>query len=97
MKKKLTFRHRLICAIPYSLLHFLIKYDCLKQYLDNCCKDHSLSFLEDLEQQRFILAQQQCRGHLFTWAFAWEDTPEGYDYWYRRRLWYGDYLRTNKL
>lgn len=95
--KKLSYRHRIICAIPYSLLHFLIEYNCLKQYLDNCCKDSSLSFLEDLEQQRFIPAQQQCRGHLITWAFVWEDTPEGYDYWYRRRLWYEDYLKTNKL
>lgn len=94
-QKTLTYRHRLVCAIPYSLLRFLIAYDCLKQYLDNCCKDSSLSFLEDLEQQKFILEHEQ--HYAIAWAFVWEDSPEGYDYWYRRRLWYENYLKTNKL
>ena len=94
-QKTLTYRHRLICAIPYSLLHFLIAYDCLKQYLDNCCKESSPNFLEDLERGSLIQIANQ--GHVFTWAFIWEDTPEGFDYWYRRRSWYLEYLRTNKL
>lgn len=93
--KKLSYRHRIICAIPYSLLHFLIEYNCLKQYLDNCCKDSSLSFLKGLERQKFTLEHEQC--YVFTWAFVWGDTPEGYDYWYRRRLWYEEYLKTKVL
>lgn len=94
-KKTLTYRHRIVSAMPYNLLRFLITYNCLKQYLDNCCKDSSLNFLEDLEQQKFILEHKQC--YVITWAFVWGDSPEGYDYWYRRRLWYENYLKTNKL
>lgn len=95
MARKLSYRHRLICAIPYSLLHFLIAYGCLKQYLDNCCKEPSLTFIKDVERGEFLLPHNI--GHLFTWAFVWHETPEGYDYWYNRRRWYLEYLETNKL
>lgn len=94
-KKTLTYRHRIVSAMPYSLLHFLITYNCLKQYLDNYCKEPSPSFLKDLERGELIQIEKQ--GHVFTWAFSWKDTPEGFDYWHRRRSWYLEYLRTNKL
>lgn len=94
-QKTLTYRHRLVCAMPYSLLHFLIEWSCLRKYLDNCCRSPSLSFLTDLERGELLLPHNlHC---LFTWAFAWAETPEEYDYWYRRRQWYLEYLRTNKL
>lgn len=94
-QKTLTYRHRLVCAIPYSLLHFLIEYECLRKYLDNCCKDPSIGFITSLEKEGFLAYNDL--GVLFTWAFTWNETPEGYDYWYRKRQWYLEYLKTNKL
>ena len=91
MKKELTFRHRLICAIPYSLIYFLITYNCLKEYLDNCYKAEDSLFLI------CVLKKQLCSYQYFSAAFVWNNTPEGYDFWERRARWYRDYLQTNKL
>ena len=89
--KKQSYRHRLVCAIPYSLLHFLIAYNCLKQYLDNCCREKDESFLTSMEKERKLAYLY------FTAAFSWETSPEGYDFWSRRTNWYIKYLLNNKL
>lgn len=95
MARKTSYRHRLICAIPYSLLHFLIAYDCLKQYLDNCCKQEDESFMNAVKRDSFTL-WHGAEGY-FTLAFVWNKTKEGYDYWYNRSKWYAEYVRTKVL
>ena len=91
MNRKLSYRHRLVCAIPYSLLHFLIVYKCLKAFLDNCDKHKDETFVEDLKN-RYIET-----GYIINASFVWGDTKEGYDFWYRRSNWYRHYILTNKL
>lgn len=91
MKKELPFRHRLVCAIPYSLIHFLISYGCFRQFVDNACnlqaEGQNKYFLEVLENKTI-------EEHLIlTYAFVWESTREGRDFWYRRDLWYDIYLK----
>lgn len=95
MKKELSFRHRLVCAIPYSLLHFLIEYNCLKQYLDNCCEQEDESFINATKRDTFP-AWYGARGY-FTRAFVWGKTKEGYNCWYNRSKWYEEYVRTKVL
>lgn len=91
MARKTSYRHRLICAIPYSLLHFLIAYNCLKQYLDNCCNEKDITFLKDLENNLLDIK------YLINCSFVWRETKEGNDFWNRRSMWYRQYLSTNKL
>lgn len=92
MKKQLSYRHRLVCALPHSLLLFLIDYKCLSEYLDNVSQEHSESFLRDVEKQSAFL--EQCYPEVFfTAAFVWRNSPQGHDYWYRRRLWYVQELK----
>lgn len=93
--KKLSYRHRIICAIPYSLLHFLIAYDCLKQYLDNCCNQKDERFINAIERESFV-AWHNDEGY-FNIAFEWSITEEGYNYWYNRSKWYAEYVRTKVL
>jgi len=90
MKKELSFRHRLVCAMPYSLIHFLISYGCFRQFVNNACdlqtEGQNKNLLKALEnkivKEHFILNN----------AFVWKSTQEGYDFWYRRDLWYSAYL-----
>ena len=91
MKKELSFRHRLVCAMPYSLLRFLLVYKCLKAFLDNCEKDKSETLIKDLEDKCIET------GYIINASFVWGITKEGYDFWYRRSNWYRHYLLTNKL
>lgn len=95
MARKTSYRHRLICAIPYSLLHFLIAYDCLKQYLDNCCKQEDESFVNTIKRGTFAVWYEAER--YFSSAFVWGETKEGYNYWYNRSKWYAEYVRTKVL
>ena len=92
MKKQLTLRHRLVCAIPFSLLQFLIDYNCLDKYLDNTLSELSVAFIDNIENQGKLL-EQQSPEDFFARAFIWKNSPEGYDYWYRRRLWYVQELK----
>ena len=89
MKKKLTFRHRLICALPYSLIHFLINHGCFELFVRNACNEsargYDMNFLRKLENKEIppisIIAS----------AFIWEDTPEGDNFWFRKNMWYKGY------
>ena len=87
MKKQLSFRHRLVCAIPFSLLQYLIDYKCLDKYLNNTLSEPALSFIEMIESSSKI-AEQKVPKVFFTAAFVWDNSPEGYNYWYRRAVWY---------
>lgn len=87
---KLTFKHRFICAMPYEFLHFLIEYRCFEQFVRNASDpvangkdEHFLMVMKEGNINLFIL---------FDFAFVWEKTPEGYNFWYRRSLWWRDYL-----
>lgn len=34
--------------------------------------------------------------NIFDFVFVWKDTPEGYNFWYRRKNWYKEYLNSLK-
>ena len=87
MKKELSFRHRLVCAMPFSLLQYLIDYKCLDKYLNNTLSESALSFTEMIENSSKVIEQESPKS-FFTAAFVWDLSPEGYDYWYRRAMWY---------
>lgn len=93
MKKKLSFRHRLVCAIPYSLLHFLISENCLNQFINNACdinaKGLDNSFLKALENKKIS------ESRIISNAFVWANTLEKGDFWFRRDMWYNIYLKEN--
>lgn len=92
MKKNLTLRHRLIAAMPYSLLHFLIEWKILNQYCNYAVKeDTDGSFIRALENN-----QIKSPIVYFSYAFIWGHTSEGYDFWYRRAEWYKEYLNNLK-
>ena len=89
MKKELTFRHRLICALPYSLIHFLINHGCFELFVRNACNKKALgndmSFLTKLEKKEISPI------NIIASAFVWTDTPEGDNFWFRKNVWYKDY------
>ena len=93
MKKKLSFRHRLVCAIPYSLLHFLISENCLSQFINNACdvnaKGLDNSFLKALENKKIS------ESRIISNAFVWNNTLEKHNFWYRKQMWYDTYLEEN--
>ena len=82
--KKLSYRHRILAALTYRELHFLLEYNCLGEYLDNCCNEKDYEFLESFEK-RDILYENSV---FITSAFTWSTTPQGYDYWWRRANWF---------
>lgn len=84
MKKNLTPRHRLIAAMPYRLLHFLIEWKILNQYCNNTVReDTNGSFIRAMENKKFKDPYSY-----FSHAFMWNYTLEGYDFWYRRAKWF---------
>ena len=91
MKKKLTFRHRLICALPYSLIHFLINHECFELFVCNACNKkasgNDMSFLTKLENKELPLIS------IIAYAFVWANTPEGDNFWFRKTMWYKDYYK----
>lgn len=95
MKKELTFRHRLICALPYSLIHFLISHRCFELFVRNACNKKVLgndtNFLTKLESKELFPTM------IITCAFAWMNTPEEYTFWFRKSMWYKEYCeKINK-
>lgn len=96
-KKNLALRHRLVCALPYVVLHWLIKEGLLHEYCNNtieqCTKvypgnAHFISFIETNQLNH----NKEYYEQLINWAFYWDNTPEGYNFWYRRNNWFKDYL-----
>ena len=89
MKKKLSFKHRLICALPYSLIHFLINHECFELFVRNACNESvqgsDMYFLTRLESKELSPT------NVIKYAFAWMDTHEGYTFWFRKSMWYEDY------
>lgn len=94
MKKNLTLRHRLIAAMPYSLLHFLIEYRCFKAFMRNAC--NSSIGLRDGTVILLVETNSISPTNIFDFVFVWKDTPEGYNFWYRRKNWYKEYLNSLK-
>lgn len=88
--KTLSLRHRLIRAMPYVLLHWLIKEQILHLYCNYVIEQESISFIEYLERR----VPKDVQLLLIDSAFTWDDTLEGYDFWYRRSQWFKQYLRT---
>lgn len=88
-KKELSFKHRLICALPYSLIHFLINHGCFELFVRNACnkstQGNDIRFLTRLENKDIPSIM------IITCAFAWMDTPEREAFWFRRSMWYEDY------
>lgn len=91
MKKRLSFRHRLVCALPCSLIYFLIYYGCFNQFIRNACcsttEGYDESFLKELENKGLK------NDLIIPRAFAYDKSPEGYNFWYRRAMWYEQYLK----
>lgn len=91
MKKELTFRHRLICALPYSLIHFLINHRCFELFVRNACDEsvrgNDMFFLTKLESKELSPT------NVINYAFVWIDTHEGGNFWFRRSMWYEDYYK----
>lgn len=91
MKKRLTFRHRLICALPYSLIHFLINHGCFELFVHNVCNKSiqgaDMCLLKALENKRLDPTM------IITCAFTWKDTHEGYIFWFRKSIWYEEYYK----
>ena len=89
MKKELSFKHRLICALPYSLIHFLINHRCFELFVRNACNEsilgNDICFLKNLERKGLSPTV------IITCAFIWKVTPEGDDFWFRKSMWYKDY------
>ena len=87
---KLTFKHRFICAMPYELLHFLIEYKCFERFVRNVSDPAATGadeyFLTFVKEGNIDLV------NLLNYSFVWKKTPEGYDFWYRRSLWWREYL-----
>lgn len=88
-KKELSFRHRLICALPYSLIHFLINYGCFESFIHNACnkaaKGNDTDFLIKLENNKVSPTM------IISCAFIWMATSEGDIFWFRRSEWFRDY------
>ena len=88
MKKQLSFRHRLVCALPLVLTLWLIEQGCYKQFINNTCVEQDVNFLNNLEKGKLSL-----HGVVLS-AFVWDNTPEGGTYWYRRNMYLRHYLRN---
>lgn len=90
-KKELSFKHRLICALPYSLIHFLIHYGCFELFIRNACnKDvqgNDADFLTKLENDKLTPPV------IINCAFIWAVTPEGDTFWFRRNEWFRNYYK----
>ena len=84
MKKQLSFRHRLVCALPLVITLWLIEQGCYKQFINNTCAEQDVNFLDRLEKGKTPLHG------IILLAFIWDDTPEGNDFWYRRSLRWGE-------
>lgn len=87
---KLTFKHRFICAMPYELLHFLIEYKCFEQFVRNASDP-----VANGKDEHFLMVMKEGNVNsvnLLDYPFVWEKTLEGYDFWYRRSLWWREHL-----
>lgn len=89
MKKQLSFRHRLVCALPLVLTLWLIKEGWYKQFINNTCAEQDKDFLDKIERNKLSPY------NVLMSAFIWSNTPEGEDYWYRRNLYLHRYLQEN--
>ena len=89
-QNKLTFKHRFVCAMPYELLHFLIEYRCFERYVRNV-SDPAANGADEY----FLTVMKEYKINpinLLDFPFVWKKTPEGYNFWYRRSLWWREYL-----
>lgn len=89
--KPLSLRYRLICAMPYVLLHWLIREQILHKYCNRIIEQENISFIEYLERK----PPKDVYSLLIDGAFIWDETLEGYNFWYRRGQWFREYLTKN--
>ena len=84
---KLSIRHLIIVGMSYQLLHFLIKENILKQFVDNC-ENRIIAIL----MRKNCRTKKECislvRRHLSNFlgnpiydAFLWSKTPERFSFW----------------
>lgn len=97
MKKTLSLRHRLVCALPYVVLRWLIEEGLLHKYCNNVINECTAvnpgdaCFIKFIERNQLI-RNKEYYDQFINWAFYWNRTPEGYNFWYRRNNWFKDYL-----
>lgn len=87
MKKKLSTRQIVINEIPYLLLHFLIRDETLNKFCNNVVKEFSEVDPNDIPLKEY-LSSKGVRESPIQFTFTWVNSPEGYNFWYRRHLEY---------
>lgn len=95
-QKRLALRHRLVCALPYEVLHWLITENLLSQFCNNTIdyiKRHINYYCDADRVIRLLEIGAIDSNQIINVAFEWEKTIEGYDFWYRRYNWLKDYLK----
>lgn len=80
-------RHYLLANMPYDLLHFLIKENCLKEYVSHTLPCKLIDTIE-----LFITYINDNPSHSIDAAFSWVDTESGWKYWNFKNLKWRMYL-----
>ena len=96
MKKKLlTPRQQCIINMPWQFCRFLIEKKALTKFLDNFAKEYEksdewreeffalLSSGQVICERRKLQPDEVCNSALLSWGFNWDESNEGFDYWYK--------------
>ena len=84
-------RHYLLANMSYDLLHFLIKENCLKEYVSHAL---SCKLIDTIEL--FITYINNNPSYSIGAAFFWVDTESGWEYWNSKNSKWKEYLETQK-
>lgn len=82
-KKELSYGFLLLVHMPRSLLLFLISRNILHAFIQNASRQQCPEYL-----LKSVIRREWPMKTLIIDAFFWDQTPEGYDFWYRRHLEY---------
>lgn len=91
-KKELSYGFLLLVHMPRSLLLFLIRRSVLHIFIKNACNQQYPEYL-----QNSIIKRKYPIDTLILDAFAWNRTPEGYNFWYRKHVEYFNIVRTREI
>lgn len=89
-------RLTLLRLMPYSLLHFLIKKRILEKYVNNTIIDLFAQYQKNRVKVLAVWIRHSILydGKEIIYAFIWEDTPEGRNFWEKIHREYQNYLRN---
>ena len=94
MSKELSFRHKVICELPYSFIHFCIENKCLSNYINNIVttpkgypqliiENHQNKILNSIKSAKQEITTNGCIAKIINGTLIWNNTKEGWDYWNR--------------